>query len=288
MLALFFIFADFCSMIYHLVVGDAAAKPLKEAVASEAAMEGEVVVLRDVLSVGPLQRPEGMRFSEMRGSFWQAMFSPDKPFQAPDDLERLLHVGNQLSQHPGHKIWLWMAPLPADVCAYYWASRLMTKYLDRFFVVSIYGLPFLDTEGKIFYPRSLADLSVRELVKARKLARTPVGTELENIAEEWPRLEAEQGGVRLLEGEKRLVSKPLNHYDAILQSACTHQFQKGQKVVHQVLTKQFIPTGDVFLGWRLRCMAETGKLVWQGDLQKGMKDFEVRIPGDEVQLELAL
>ena len=275
-------------MIYHLVVGDVAAKPLKDAVAAEALMDGEVVVLRDVLSLGPLQRPEGMKFSELRGNFWQAMLPPDKPFQAPDDLERLLQVGNQLSQHPDDKIWLWMAPLPADVCAYYWASRLMTRYLDRFFVISIYGLPFLDAEGKIFYPRSLADLSIRELVKARKLARIPVGTELENIAEEWPRLEAEQGGIRVLEGEKRLVSKPLNHYDAILLAACTHQFQKAGRVVQQVLTKQFIPTGDLFLGWRLRCIAETGRLLWQGDLQKGVKDFEVRLPGDEVQLELGL
>ena len=42
-----------------------------------------------------------------------------------------------------------------------------------------------------------------------------------------------------------------------------------------------MPTGDTHLGWRLKCLAETGRLVMQGDTTKTLKDFDVKLPGGE-------
>ena len=42
-------------MIYHFVVGDEAAKPLQEAIEAEESMAGEIVVLKDILHVGPVK-----------------------------------------------------------------------------------------------------------------------------------------------------------------------------------------------------------------------------------------
>jgi hypothetical protein len=50
-------------------------------------------------------------------------------------------------------------------------------------------------------------------------------------------------------------------------------------VVSQALAKFNIPTGDMYLGWRLRKMAEAGKLQLQGDVTKTLKDFDVKLPG---------
>ena len=97
------------------------------------------------------------------------------------------------------------------------------------------------------------------------------------------KLVEENAGIRTHEGGKKLASRNEDHYDAQLLSFCSQQFQKASKVVKQALTKYGLPTGDVHLGWRLKMMAEQGKLMLQGDLFKSNTDFEVRIPGEVVQ-----
>ena len=49
-------------------------------------------------------------------------------------------------------------------------------------------------------------------------------------------------------------------------------------------------TGDLYLGWRLRKMVDIGRLQVQGETNKTLKDFEVKLPGDgaDAQLNLAV
>lgn len=272
-------------MIYHIVTGDLAANPLKEAMNSEPAMEGEIVVIKDVLSVGPLQKPEDQKFSEMRRSFWQEVAVHEKNV-AVDDLERLLDISLALSKDDTSVVWLWMAPLPADVCTYLWALKYLGRYPGRFLVINIAGLPFLDENGKVHYPKSIADIRPKELVKARRLARPVTASELEVDGEEWRKLMNENAAIRTHEGGKRLSSKHENYYDNQLVSFCSNQFQKASKVIGQAMSKNNIPTGDYYLGWRLRKMAETGRLQIQGDITKGLKDFEIKLPEEAQQMQL--
>ena len=51
------------------------------------------------------------------------------------------------------------------------------------------------------------------------------------------------------------------------------------------LGKYNIPTGDTWLGWRLRKMAEDGKLMVQGDPAKALNEFDVKLPGEVPSLE---
>jgi hypothetical protein len=270
-------------MIYHIVTGDVAATPLKEAITMDAAMEGEVVVIKDVLSVGPLKKEEGQKFSELRSAFWQEVAPNEKnPIQV-DDMERLLQVSANLANNEDDKVWVWMAPWPADISTYYWVLKYMGKYPERFYVVNIAGLPFLDENGKLFYPKSLGEILPKELIKAKRLARLVTMAELETDGEEWRKLTEQNAGIRTLEGGKRLISKGGDHYDNQLLSFCSQQFQKASKVVSQALAKFNIPTGDVYLGWRLRKLAEADKLRLQGDTNKSLKDFDVKLPSSELE-----
>jgi len=275
-------------MIYHIVTGDVAATPLRDAIVMDPAMEGEVVVMKDVLSVGPLKKEEGQSFSELRSAFWQQIINNDKNPVQVDDLERLLHVGNELAKNEDARIWLWTAPWPADICTYHWSLQYVGKYLGRLFMVNIAGLPFLDENNKVFFPKSIGDIQPRELVKAKRLARAVNAAELEVDGFEWRRLVDENAGVRTHEGGKRIVSKGEEHYDNQLISFCSHQYQKASKVVGQALSKFNIPTGDVYLGWRLRKMADSGRLELQGDVTKLLKDFEVKLPGDGTNAQYSL
>jgi hypothetical protein len=275
-------------MIYHIVTGDIAAAPLRDAIATDSAMEGEVIIMKDVLSVGPLQKEEGQKFSEIRSAFWQQVAPNEKnPIQV-DDLERLLETGNELSKNENAKIWLWQAPWPADIATYYWSLKYLGKYVGRLYVINIAGLPFLDENGKVFYPKGIGDIQPKELVKAKRLARLVTPSELETDGEEWRKLQAENAGIRIHEGGKRLISKSEEHYDNQLISFCSHQYQKASKIINQALIRYNIPTGDVYLGWRLRKMADAGRLELQGDITKGLKDFDVKMPGDGTNAQYAL
>lgn len=269
-------------MIYHIVTGDVAATPLMAAIAAEPTMQGEVIVIKDVLSVGPLQKEEGQKFSEMRSAFWQQVINNEKNPVVVDDLERLSQVSIELSKNEDAKVWLWIAPWPADVCTYHWTLKYLGAYLGRFFVVNIAGLPFLDENGKIFFPKSIGDIQPRELVKARKLARAVTPAELEVDGDEWRKLVRENAGIRTHEGGKRLLSKPETHYDNQLVSFCSQQYQKASKVIGQAMAKFNIPTGDTYLGWRLRRLAEAELLQIQGDTTKALKDFEVKLPSGQL------
>src|SRR5271156_5367889 len=123
-------------MIYHIVTGDVAAGPLNAALALEPSMEGEIVVIKDVLSVGPLQKEEGQKFSDMRSAFWQEVINNEKNPVAVDDLERLSEVSIALSNNEESKAWIWIAPWPADLCTYYWVLKYLGQYKGRLFVVN--------------------------------------------------------------------------------------------------------------------------------------------------------
>ncbi|PZF72402.1 DUF3658 domain-containing protein [Taibaiella soli] len=264
-------------MIYHFVVGDEAAKPLQEAIEAEPSMAGEVVVLRDVLSVGPLQKAEGQTFSELRSAFWQDVTGNDKVKIVVDDMERLLEISKAMYENEDVKAWFWMAPIPADVCAYHWLLHYMSKHIGRFYLINIAGLPFLDETGKVFYPKSFSYILPKEIIKARKLARPVTPSEVEVDGEEWRKLVQEDTGIRTAEGGKKLTSRSEDFYDKILTGFCTQQFQKASKVINAAIAKHGVPTGDTYLGWRLRKMAEAGQIKLQGDTSKALKDFDVKL-----------
>ncbi|OSZ79453.1 hypothetical protein CAP35_14735 [Chitinophagaceae bacterium IBVUCB1] len=266
-------------MIYHFVVGDMAAQPLQEAIFSEPSIQGEIIVLKDILHVGPLQKEEGQSFSDMRAAFWQLVTGSDKA--EVTDMEQLLEVSKQMYSNPDAQAWLWMAPWPADVCAYHWMLPYMSKHLGRFHLLSIAGLPFLNEDGKVYFPKNISEILPRELVKARRLARQVTPAEFEVDGDEWQKMVNDNAGIRTHEGGKKTAPRSESHYDNILLSFCSHQFQKAHKVVNQAINKYNVPTGDAYLGWRLRCMAQEGKLVLQGDAGKTLKDFEIKLSGGD-------
>ncbi len=263
-------------MIWHIVTGDMAAAPLNAAI-EQSGVDDKVIVIKDVLSVGPLQKAEGQKFSEMRSAFWNDVINHEKTPVEADDMERLLQLTLDATKDETAQVWIWTAPSPSDMCTYLWTLKYLGKLRGRLYIVSIAGLPFLDENGKLFFPKGLGEVTAKEVIKARKLARLVTPAELELDSEEWERLVNENGGIRTLEGSKKIVSRSEEHYDNLLLAACNSQYQKASKVIHQAMTKTFIPTGDTYLGWRLRKMAEKGAIHMQGDVTKGLKDFEVKL-----------
>ena len=263
-------------MTYHFVVGDLAAKPLLEAFSSEA--NHEIIVLKDILNVGPLEKEEGQTFSELRSQFWQTVAPNEKQEIVVDDLERLLDVSKKMYEDETLIAWFWMAPLPADVCAYYWLLHYLSKHNGRFLVVNIAGLPFLNEAGKLYFPKSIAELSTKEIAKATKLARPLSNSEIEVDTYEWKQIKTHNAAIRTMGGGKKMNHQSVNFYDHLLLAQCTNNFQKSHKVINAAVGKDNnIPTGDLYLAWRLRELAHLGTLQIQGENGKSPKDFEVKL-----------
>jgi hypothetical protein len=92
----------------------------------------------------------------------------------------------------------------------------------------------------------------------------------------------ENAGVRVHEGGKKLVSKTEDYYDKSILSFCSQQFQKASKVVRQTLSKLDVPTGDLWLAWRIRTLIAEGQLIAQGDANKALNEFDIRLPGEVI------
>lgn len=257
-----------------------AAAPMMEAVANTPELAGEVVVIRDLMNIGPIKKTEDVeKFSTLRTAFWQMVVPGEKNAIQVDDTERVLEVSAHMAANSELVAWLWVAPWPADICTWLWLTKYLGKYPGRFFVINIAGLPFLDENGKLFYPKNISELKPKEIVKARKLARAVTYAEIETDGEEWRKLTEENASIRTLDGGKKITSRKDDHYDAHLMSFVTEQNQKVSKIVHQAITKFNIPTGDLFLGWRMRQLAGVDKVRIQGDITKTLKDLDCKLPG---------
>lgn len=263
--------------IIHLAVGDIAANAIAAAIQNDEQTNGEVIVLKDVLSVGPLKDEAIGTFSEVRSDFWNTVSGEGQPVVTVDDLERLMQLSSRISNGEDLKIWFWMGPIPADVTAYFWLLHFLKKHSGRLSVINIAGLPFLDENGKLFYPDSFGNLPQKEILKARKLARVVAPSEWETDGEEWKKLIAENAGIRLLEGGKKLSGHSIDLYDDLLFGLLTNQNQKASRVVSQAMSKNKIFTGDMFLLWRLRTFAANGK----AEMQKG----DIKLNSGEEQTE---
>ena len=264
-------------MIYHIVAGNEAASPLNEAIAAAPAMTGKVVILRDTLNVGPLDRADGQSFSALRTEWWQQIAPNEQHPIEVDDLERLLEVSNELYKNANAVAWYWMAPSAVDVCAYYWMLPFLAKHQGRFLIVNLANLPFLDEERKVFYPKKIAEILPRELHKARRLARPVTSAEAELGNDVWSALSRNNNTIRTLEGGKKLLSHREDLYDADLLGILTTTAQKASRLLHLAATRQHLPVSGHFLAWRLRTLAASGAIIISVDHEKPLREWEAQI-----------
>ncbi|RYD99214.1 MAG: DUF1835 domain-containing protein [Sphingobacteriales bacterium] len=249
----------------HIVVGDHAAATLQTAFDS-IENSATIFVVKDVFNVGPL-RSETLPFSLLRAGFWQEVSGAAQV--EVNDLERLMELSTQLTNGEVAEVCFWMSGIPAELCTYFWLLHFLKKHLGRCYIINISGLPFIDDEGKLFYPEGIASLPQRQVLKALKLARVVTPSEWETDGDEWKRLIGEtETGVRISTGSKQVVGKPVDFYDKQLQDLVGNNNQKVSKLVSNAIRKYKIFTGDTFLIWRLQKLAEAQKVSLNKDSVK--------------------
>lgn len=263
----------------HIVFQDADIAALQAAFQLDSSIEGQVWHIQDDYAVGPIVDIYHTEGYQTRRDWWKQQLEYSPYVEQLDMVNDKLTVHNlQKELAEGVEVWIWMGQNQHDVCGYYWLMSQLKDYQGLISVLYLNNLPFINEKGQIFYPTRLSEISPKEFIKAKKLARVITLSEFEVDPDEWTKLMQENGGVRILEGGKKLVSKPENYYDAHILSTITADGIKLQKLISQVLQKIKSTTGDVFLVGRIKSLALENKLVIRGDWNKGWKDIEVATP----------
>lgn len=266
----------------HIVFEQDNVAVLQDAIELDATMQGDIVEIKDDFAVGPVANIYETEGYQQRRDWWKNLLehSPYKEqIDLVDDKMAVHQLTKKLDENADEIVWIWMAQNQHDVCSYYWLMSQLKNYQSRVFVLYLNNLPFINEKGQIFYPTHLHEIQPKEFLKAKKLAREITPSEFEVDPDEWTKLCYENGGVRILEGGKKVASKANNFYDKDLLSVITNDFQKLTKILHNSLGKMKIQTGDVFLVGRIKQLIESETLQMQGDWNKGWKEVEVRLLG---------
>lgn len=266
----------------HIVFQTADIDILNQAIAMDEGLAGEIVEIKDDYAAGPLGNLGTPEAWQERRDWWKSLLEQSPYMEQLDmvDDKMALHQLKQKLDESNEDVWLWMGQNQHDVCGYYWLMSQLKDYQGRVFVLYLNNLPFLNEKGSLFYPTAIHEILPKEILKAKKLARPITLSEFEVDPDEWKKLCNENAMVRILEGGKKIVSKEENFYDKDVLAAVTGEWQKLNKVFSTMYSKMKIRTGDVFLGWRLRKLAEDGKVELQGDFTKaGWKEVQAKLPG---------
>lgn len=273
----------------HIVFQEADIDVLKGAIALDEKLGEEVVLIRDDYAVGPVQNIYETEGYQERRDWWKALLEA-----SPYDTEQLMHmVDDRLTVHNLKKaldenskevLWIWMGQNQHDVCGYYWLISQLKEYQGRVYVLYLNNLPFINEKGQIFYPTALHQIQPKEFLKAKKLNRAVTLSEFEVDPDEWTRITNENAVIRLLEGGKKISSAAPDFYDKDILQNLTGEWQKGNRAMSNILGKMKVKTGDVFLLWRMKELANAEKIELQGDPAKGWKEFEVRLKAKTEEL----
>jgi hypothetical protein len=272
----------------HVVFQQADVANLQKAIELDQTLGGEVVEIRDEFAVGPLQGIYETGGYQARRDWWKELldmspYSTDGLMEMVDDRLAVHNLKKTLEENSEEVVWIWIGQNQHDVCGYYWLMSQLKEHAGRIYILFLNNLPFINERGGIFYPTALHQIQPKEFLKAKKLARVISKSEWDLDPDEWNRLCAENAMVRTLEGGKKVASQADDFYDMDILKSLTAEWQRGNRAMHNILAKMKIKTGDVFLLWRMKHLAEQGKIEMTGDPAKGWKEFEMRLKAAETE-----
>lgn len=264
----------------HVVFNEPDVAVIRQAIELDPSLNGEIMLIRDDYAVGPLAGLDGEEGQAARKAWWSMVleggdYSGSVDQNLVDDERELRSIKEALNSNENEFLWIWVAQNKHDVCGYFWLVSRLSEFQGRIHILYLNNLPFISEKGNLFYPEWLSQIPPKEFIKAKKLARPVTTSEFEVDADEWSRLSQEGMMVRLLEGGKKLIQREVDHYDEDLKKYITSEPQKAAKVINTFLSKNKQTTGDAFLLWRLKSMAQSQSFEVTGEL-KGMKDFDIK------------
>jgi hypothetical protein len=271
----------------HIVFNTADIAALEASIELDESLAGKIIEIKDDYAVGPLLDIYETEGFQLRKNWWANVLAHSPYTDQLDIVDDRLTVHqliNALNHDENESIWIWMGQNAHDVCGYYWLMSQFKEYQGRIQLLYLNNLPFLNEKGQLFYPTYLSQIQPKEFLKAKKLARPITLSEFELDPDEWKKICTEQEVVKFLEGGKKIVNMDINFYDKEILSLLTKNAQKLPSALSNILAKMKVKTGDAFVVYRLKALADLSKIVFVGDWEKGWKDMVIQMPGGSNQV----
>ena len=267
----------------HIVFNESEIDLMTKVFELDETLSGEVIQIKDDFAVGPLRDIHTEEGWQARWDWWR-MLGQGSPYGESqvgsfDDRETVKHLKEKLNSNPDEVLWIWMGQNQHDVMGYFWLIPQFREYQGRVMILYLNNLPFINEKGQLFYPSWLHEIQPKEFLKAKKLARPITLSEFEIDPDEWRKIAEENAIVRILEGGKKIFSKEENFYDNEILKNLTAEWQKATRVLSNTLHRMKIKTGDVFIMWRMKYLMNEGRIEITGEVSKGWKEFDVKLPG---------
>lgn len=270
----------------HVITGLDAAKNLEAAFELDENLRGEIVILQDNLSLGPVcSEYAESKHNDFRTAFWKHITRNEEIEYIDENLIKLLIVKAEREEEP---VCFWLSPNAADVCAYFWLLPYFKSHPGMLHTINIIGLPFLNEKGQLFYPTHFSQIPAKEFSKTKRLLKEVTLAEYETEGDEWQRFVTENKSIRIYEGGKKITCKEDNYFDLQIKNTLGTDFQKASKIINEVVKKSTHSPHAAFIENRIRELITSEEIAAQGDFTKTAKDFEIKKVGETVSAEAVM
>lgn len=243
--------------------------------------EMDLVCFEDLLSIGPLSHLDTKEGIENRAC-WLAQLEPrfDNQFASIVQSDAELIEKIKSSDYKG--LFLWTG---SDVSEILCASRLLF-HLKWTSLPPVLTIDFLHNSvtqriGEFVYPKSLKETAINQ-ISALFHNFAPLNCEqFESMQLIWKNAIESEAYLRIANDQSEISGAEIEFYDAGIKSHCTRRYQAAYRVIGKTLglmNEKNIGEGvcDSFLNWRLKQLAQNGKLKYRGTLSY-MRDYEVKL-----------
>lgn len=171
--------------------------------------EAQLIYLHDELDIGPLSDPE-TSFNELRNNFWDHL-AEHQIARPPhfDDLQKILKLLRIAQEQEDCEVYYWLQGESFFWINYYWVLHWLHPIKDQFKVINAVGLPFLNEEKSLIFPKNWDGIPSSELNKTLGLARNLSDPEWEMEQEEFKNILQNQHFVRLCTPLGKVTFEPL-------------------------------------------------------------------------------
>jgi hypothetical protein len=257
----------------HLALGDAAANLLAAAFAQGAHTDRKILRFRDIYCLGPLAELGSGTGPRSRLRYWRTLLPERDSSLAEFEEEEGRYDSVRALGRSLAPMVAWIGPHSS---AYLWLARLC-QVLEGgadLRLVDVSQAPFARRGG--YARRALGEFMQEEIPALLDAALLTKSDQRERLAQAWRREKATPSGVRRFVAG-RIEHLADDHYDALLLAQCTGKWLPAAQVVGAALAACDEFLGDVFFTWRLRLLAQAGRV--ESDGAPGYPpDYAVRLP----------
>src|SRR5690606_24272499 len=143
---------DTMENLIHIAFDAQGAEQLRQSFSIDDIIAGEVVVMSDDLSFGPLRRKETPDGESPREAWWKEVRGSEEYAPIREDAARRASLREKMKEDEIKDIWRWAAQSAREVCGYYSPILPFADFQCLVAIIYLYNLPSLYGKGSVFYP----------------------------------------------------------------------------------------------------------------------------------------